>query len=470
MWIAINTGPAKVLASNDPDAYNYSFWEEAVPAPAAYKAVDLVDGESLGIGAFKEPNDFYVSNDHLIYVMDSGNNRVVILDERFHLIRTIDSFIQDGTEDGFSNPQGIFVNDENHVFIADTGNQRVIHLDQDFQLVKIIAEPESELLSANFTFLPVKVVVDNADRVFVMVEGVFDGFMEFSVDGHFTTFIGANRVRVDPIEYLWKRFATREQRSQMVMYVPTEFTGLDIDEKGFLYATNADNSDDVIKKLNARGDDILRREGYFAPRGDVRYTQSGGPSRLIDISVSDDEIYSVLDSKRGRIFTYNGDGHLLYVFGGIGNKLGEFHSPVAIERYDDHFLVLDKELGEITVFIATAYGQMINEAVKSYERGDEEAAAQLFEEVVNLNVNLEFAYTGIGKALLRQGQYEAAMDHFRISLDQNNYSKAYLLYRNQTLRKHFASIMTGIIGIGVLILAAAVYRKLAKRKRGIVIE
>ena len=39
-----------------------------------------------------------------------------------------------------------------------------------------------------------------------MAIGVFDGFMEFNADGTFTTFIGANRVHVDPIEYIWKLF------------------------------------------------------------------------------------------------------------------------------------------------------------------------------------------------------------------------------------------------------------------------
>ncbi|MGN7310866.1 hypothetical protein ACTHQ4_07170 [Alkalicoccobacillus gibsonii] len=452
--------------SYTPDAYNYSFWGDAVPSPEAYSAIDLLDGERLGIGAFSEPSDMQVTEDLEIYILDSGNNRVVILDDQFELVQEITSFTIEGESSTFANPQGIFVNDEQHLFIADSGNRRVVHLNQDFELLKIIDNPQSELLNDQFTFTPMKVVVDFADRVFVMADGVFDGFMEFSVDGQFTTFIGANRVRVDPIEYLWKRFATREQRSQMVMYVPTEFTSLDIDERGFVYATTADNSLDVIKKLNARGDDILRREGYFSPYGDVLFARNSGPSRLIDISVADSEIYSVLDARKGRVFTYNGDGHLMYVFGGLGNKIGEFRTPVAIERSGDQFLVLDRELGEITIFTATEYGQTLNEAVRSYESGDEEKAQLLYSEAVQMNMNLEFAYTGIGKALLRQDEYEAAMNQFERSLDQSNYSKAYLLFRNQELREHFSLIMTGIIVVGLTITAFVIYRKKTRKNRG----
>ncbi|NMB18138.1 MAG: hypothetical protein GX984_01595 [Erysipelothrix sp.] len=454
-----------VEASADQTSYNYSYWGEAVPAPPAYLPTMTVDGQALGIEPFDSPNDIFVSSDYHVYVADTGNNRIVVLNDVFEFETTIESFVANGSRDTFSSPEGVFVTEDNHVYIADTGNQRVVHLDENHQFVKIIDEPESEMLTSTFNFRPRKVAVDNAGRTFVMSEGVFDGFMEFSVDGHFTTFIGANRVQVDPVEYLWRRFATREQRSQMVLFIPTEFTGLDIDEDGFIYATNVDEADDVIKKINARGDDILRREGYYNPIGDIDYDRDQGPSYLIDISVADNGIYSVLDSRRGRIFTYNNDGFLMYIFGGLGNKLGEFHTPIAIERFDDFFLVLDRHLGEITVFNATAYGSSIDEAVRSYEQGDEERAQELFEEVVNMNANLEFAYTGIGKALLRQDRYEEAMYNFEQSIDQANYSKAYLLYRNQVLRENF-SLMMGIIFLVVALwIGFSVYRKKTKRKR-----
>ena len=109
----------------------------------------------------------------------------------------------------------------------------------------------------------------------------------------------------------------------------------------------------------------------------------------------------MLDGKRGRVFTYDGDGHLLYVFGGMGNHMGEFNTPVAIEQLGDDILVLDKALGEITVFQTTEYGSTLNEAVASYYNGDEAKASSCSARSVNMNANLEFAYAGIGKSLLR---------------------------------------------------------------------
>lgn len=459
-------GTGNVSAEGATDSYNYSYWGDAVAAPAAYVATELLTGPDLGTKPFKEPSDMHVTDGNYIYVLDSGNNRIVVLDNEFKLVSTVESFTREGQPDGFLNPQGIFVGDDGDVLVADTGHQRVVHLDSDFRLVKIIDSPDSEMLKNSFKFEPVRVVMDQAQRIYVMAGGVFDGFMEFNAEGHFTSFIGANRVHIDPVEYFWKQISTKAQRSQMVVFTPTEFTNLDIDPEGFIYATNGDQWGDNIKKLNARGSDILRRTGYSNPQGDILYISSEGPSKLTDIDVTDSEMYSVLDSKRGRVFTYNGDGHLMYVFGGLGNRLGQFHTPAAIDRIGEDFLVLDKALGEITVFRTTEYGRTLNEAVKSYYRGEEETAFHLFNRTIAMNANLEFAYAGIGKALLRQGDYKDAMKHFNRSLDQKNYSKAFLLYRKEVMREHFPVIMTTLFLVGIAIFAATRLRNVKGRRKG----
>lgn len=453
-----------------PPSYNYSYWNEAVPAPAAYQATEIITGNTLGTGQLLEPNDLHVTEDQTVYILDSGNHRVIVTDHQFQVLRIVDSFMNDGQVDRFQQPLGLFVNDEGHLYVADTGNHRIVQLAPDGSLVQIVDTPESDLLPANFVFQPARLVVDLAGRIYVMAIGVFDGFMEFNADGTFTTFIGANRVQVDPIEYIWKRLSTREQRSQMVQFTPTEFTNLDIDEEGFIYATNGDEWGDNIKKLNAHGTDILRRNGYFSPGGDIVYYINDGPPRLIDIDVADSEIYSVLDAKQGRIFTYNGDGFLMYVFGGKGNLIGEFHTPVAIERIGDDFLVLDKALGEITVFKPTEYGQILNEAVRSYYEGDEERSSALFRRAADLNANLEYAYDGIGKSLLRQGEYKEAVHYFRQAMDRLNYSKAYLLYRKQVMREIFPTMMTCLLIFIVVYFTVRKVVNLRGRKKGVPIE
>lgn len=450
-------------SSGTADSYNYSYWGDAVAAPSAYQASNLLTGESLGVRELKNPSDIYVTSDQQIYVLDSGNNRIIILDQFYKTQKIIDSFQREGETDHFLNPQGIFVRDDKSIFIADTDNKRIVQLDQDFSLVQVIRSPQSDIFKKDFEFHPIRIVVDKGNRIYVMAKGVFDGFMEFSPDGKFETYIGANRVYVDPVEYFWKQLSTKKQRSQMIMFIPTEFTNLDINEDGFIYATNGDKNGNPIKKLNALGNDILRREeGHFSPQGDLMYLYANGPSRLVDVDVADSEMYSVLDAKMGRIFTYDGDGNLMFIFGGIGNRLGEFNSPIAIERVGDDFLVLDKALGEITVFQTTNYGRTLIDAVRSYYRGDEAASYQLFNKIINMNANLEYAYSGIGKSLLRQGENAEAAKFFKLGMNRKAYSKAFLRHRKEVLREHFAAIMSAMMIVLIIFL---VLNRLLKRRR-----
>ena len=52
-----------VQAEDGAESYNYSYWGLTTAAPAAYQANVLWNGESIGVGAFKEPSDFHVTED-----------------------------------------------------------------------------------------------------------------------------------------------------------------------------------------------------------------------------------------------------------------------------------------------------------------------------------------------------------------------------------------------------------------------
>ena len=160
--LGVGAGAGNVSAESASDSYIYSYWGDAAAAPAAYVATDLISGSDLGTGAFQEPSDLHVAADNRVYVLDSGNNRIVVLDHDLKLVTTVDSFTREGEPDTFLQPQGIFVTDDGEVLVADTGNKRVVHLDSDFQLIKIIDSPESELLQDSFKFEPVRVVMDHA--------------------------------------------------------------------------------------------------------------------------------------------------------------------------------------------------------------------------------------------------------------------------------------------------------------------
>ena len=236
------------------DSYTYTEDREAAPGPAVYRNVLEVFGEDLGIGALKEPQDLFVLQDNLVYVADTGNNRIVVLDKYLRLVRTISTFDNNGVEDRFASPQGLFVADDGTLYVADYGKNRVVVLDSSDQLIRTIENPtDQELIPANFRFRPKKVVADRVGRVYVIAEGVLEGLMEFDEQGVFSGYIGAPPVRPSLWEYFWRQIMTDAQKERSVLFIPTEYSNTDIDEKGFIYTTVAGGGTErsaIIRRLN----------------------------------------------------------------------------------------------------------------------------------------------------------------------------------------------------------------------------
>ncbi|MFG1735097.1 gluconolactonase [Paenibacillus sp. 843] len=455
--------PGSVSASAPYESYIYNYWEETVAVPAAYLPVRSVTGKDLGIGEFLEPSDMHVSEAGNIYVMDSGNKRIVCLDETWKVVRVIDTFMNDGKEDGFANPTGIFIDGDEQIYVADTDHQRVVVLTAEGTLVRIIEQPESDVLPQGFQFIPLKVTVDEAKRVFVVARGVYEGIMQFEEDGTFLGYVGTIKVKRDYGDYFWRLVSTSAQKAQMRLFIPTEFSNLDIDGKGFVYATNIDvGSKEPIKRLNPSGEDVLKRFGYFPVAGDIYYRRTVGPSKFVDIKVLGDGIYSALDSTQGRVFTYDETGNLLYVYGGIGNQLGVFKTPAAIEQLGDRQLVLDRGKASIVMFEPTEFGKHVNLAVRHHYRGEDAEAERYWERVLQLNANYDIAYIGIGKAKLMKGENKEALRYFELGMDRKNYSVAYKRYRREVMKEHFGTILS--VGTSAVLLYA-VYRTVRYRKQ-----
>ncbi|MGM0881321.1 MAG: NHL repeat-containing protein [Bacillota bacterium] len=445
----VHAAPAPASASSTPyESYNYNYWEEAVPAPAAYIPDRSISGADLGIGDFLEPSDMVVADSGLIYIVDSGNGRIVCIDDKWNVRNIFSGFDNEGKADGFKNPSGLFVDGEGNLYVADTDNGRIVVLSKDGDLLKIIDQPKSDILAADFKFVPLKVAVDKAKRVYVVAQGIYEGIMQFDGNGEFIGYVGTNKVQRDYTEYVWRALSTKAQKAQMVLFIPTEFSNIDMDSKGFVYATNIDpDSREPVKRLNPSGEDVLKRFGYFDVRGDIRFRIAVGPSKLIDVKVLENGMYSVLDANQGRVFTYSDEGDLLYVYGGKGNQTGTFKTPVAIERIGDNQLVLDRGRSHIVVFKPTKFGSSVNEAVKLHYNGEDKLAVPVWEEVLRINANYDIAYIGIGKSLLMEKRNGEALVYFKLGMDRDGYTVAYKRYRRELLKEHFGTVLTLLLVI-----------------------
>lgn len=449
------------------DTYNYNYREDIVLTPAAYVPKDVVTGSKAGTENFSEPQDLCVAPDGLVYVADTQKNRIVVLNEDLtETVRVIDSFVRDGQEDNFSAPYGVCVSENMQLYVADSNHKRIVVLTPEGEFIKIIDNPQSEILEEGFDFVPLKVTVDYADRVYVIAKDAFEGILVFESNGQFTGYFGTIDVKITLWEKFWKRLASKEERSKQQLYIPTEFTGIDIDDDGFVYASNLD-SDGVqgVRRLNPKGEDVIQKGENENLGGDLwgvsSYGTYSGPSEFTDVVYRGKGIYSLLDRKRGRIFTYDKEGNLLYVFGGLGSQVGTFNTPVAIEEIKDQIIVLDAYNGSIVRFGATEYGSLINEAIGLRYDGDETLAIDKWEGVLKLDENNELANSGIGKAYLTAGNNEAAMHYLKIGMNRKYYSIAWRRYRNELLTANMNVIMTTVI---LLIALYIVYKKFLKEK------
>jgi hypothetical protein len=438
--------------------YNYDFWFEQVASPDAYRVSDFILGTSLGLSHFRDPQGLYI-RENRIYICDSGNNRIIKIevDEKGkHTVKAnVSSVIINGVVSPFNYPMDIFENRDGNLYITDTRNSRVLILDNNWNYISKIEKPDDESIGELIDFIPMKVVVDFANRVFIQAQNINKGLMEFDSRWEFSGYMGANKVTVNPADYIWKLISTQAQKERMDLFIPTEYNNIAIDRDGFIYVTNSTGQTQPVRRLNAMGQDILIRNGYEKPVGDlvvdnVNAAGIRGRSRFVDVVAFDNDSYACFDRARGRIFMYDFQGNMLYAFGGIGNREGSFLQPSAIDRMGSSLYALDAGAATLTRFDLTGYGALINEALDEYRAGRYESSAMLWEKVLKMNGNYDLAYIGIGRAALRQKEFQKAMKYYKLKHYREGYGKAFQLYRKQWMEENLWWILL-IIGLAIVL-------------------
>ncbi len=469
-FLLVLAGACSVLpaAAAAYETYTYSYEGKAQISPNAY--IPLYELSAFGeAGALNKPADILADADSgRVFIADKENNRIVVLDEQLDFLQTVDSFVNaDGGQDGFNQPQGVFVADTGELYVADTANARLVVFNSDLTYSRTIDAPPADILPENFKYNPKAVAVDGSGRIYVVSQNSNMGVIALDADGSFEGFLGAQRVTPNMAELFWRMFMTDEQIARTSSFVPVEYSNLTIDDKGFVYVTSAeidryslysavwsrstDSSYAPIKKINPSGTDVLRRNGFFPPVGDISFDAYAGadtvePSQIGEVALLDNNMYALVDTKDSKVFTYDSYGNLLYAFGGTGEALGLYTQLASVAFLGDRMLALDSADGSVTVLEKTEYAGMIDEVIGYQENREFDKAVAKWNEVLGLNNNFDMAYLGIGKTLLEQGDYQEAMDYFRLINNKSYYSRAYKLYRQEILGK---------VGI-VLLLAAGV--------------
>lgn len=452
------------------DTYNYDRWGDPIPSQSGYIAEAVYSGKDIGCGALKEPQDIFKSKEDEFYIVDMGNNRIVITDSELKYKREMKEFDYNGETLTLKNPRGIFVTPEGVIYIADSDNSRVIKCDQNGKVDMLFTKPKSELYSQELTFYPKKLVVDKAGNVYVVVSSITSGAVMFDRNGEFLGFYGANRVTAtaDVIaNAFWNLISTEAQRRRSIQSTPIGFTNFDIDDEGFIFTvTESQEADtDIVKKLNPAGHNILNdgNEYKFGDWSTTYYAAKTYKTMLTDIDIGENGLINCLDFSTGRVFQYDRECNLLFIFGTKANQVGGFDSVSAIESLGSRIFVVDSRKNTITVFKETDFGAVVHEASELYNQGRYDEALAPWYQVLKMDGTYRRASVGIGNALLNAGEYEQAMKYFKNADNRKGYNKAFEGYRDIILRENFTLI---VVLLALLIVGVIVFKKL--RAKGII--
>ncbi len=464
---------------------SYTYWDgyankTPVPVKSTYEPNSIITARSLGIESFSEINQI-VSDGNYLYIVDSGNDRIVKLDSNNKLVEIITSFRSGSETVTFSNPKGIYVY-EDEIYVADTDNQRILCA-KNGDIFKIITEPESTTIPEDYIYSPIRVIKDKNGYLYVLCDGSYYGIMVFANDYEFRGFYGANEVKKSVFgafkELIASFFETEQKHAASVQELPYQTADMCLDAEGFICTVNSE-AEGQIKRLGSKGSNVLIYKDQFVGTKADSYNFGDFPVSYVDTTTkystlieqkfnaittdSDGYIYA-MDSTQGRIYMYDNKCNLLTVFGGgvsAGTQVGTFVTPNSIAVFGEKLYVSDFNTGEITTFNLTEYGRNLKLANKLTNNGDYIKAKEYWTLINKQDKNCQLAYKGLAKAALEEENYNEAMKYAKIGLDRVTYAAAFKYVRNEFISDYFLVIALLVIVIFGAITAFLIISK--KRK------
>lgn len=499
--------------------YNYDWWGDPVPSQNGYVVDQIYTGNDMGAGSLTEPSDMFFSDNNDLFIADTSykaegatdtmKGRIVVTDSDFNLKYTVESLDFSAVEEWYSlneselktgnitqadfdkftnpyfnGPTGVYVDiDEGKetIYVADNANDRVVQFTVDEigsdehklavgKVEMVFTRPKSNMYDSSITFNPDKVLVDAAKNVYICIKSITKGAVVFSKEGDFNGYFGANRVEATGevlMNAFWKLIFNREQAKRMRRSVPVEISNFDIDEDNFIYTVTESKTvtTDVLKKLNSAGTNIFTNLGYsdytFGDALTKYYRNKTYTSQITDVDIGENGVINLLDVATGRVFQYDDECQLLFIFGGIGQQKGTFTTPNAVESLGDKIYVLDGRKASVTVFKQTEFGAIVHNAITLFNKGKYEEAHQPWEEAIRRDSNYWLAYIGLGNAYLNEGDYDTAMKYFYYN-SKSGYNDAFKSWRMNFIRDNFTLFAVIII---VLLIAIYVFSSWKNKRR-----
>ncbi len=442
-----------------------------------YYAVDELNAATYGLEKnFKGITDIFYADSSGVLLLCGGESRLVRISKDYKKAEEIDVVDKNGEPVKFVDAEGVYADTEGKIYISDTKNSRVLILNKDGVLSEIIEEPNSEILPSDFDFKPTSIDKDQHGYTYILSKGCYYGALMYTPEYEFMGFYGPNTVEssaLDTLTYLWEKLTSTDQKKDFsVKTLPYSFTDFSFDSQGFMVtctaATNAGtfsaNTDKgQIKKISHNGANILYKRdlnGDISSSSTIQFTEAsvvyGASGQSIEsIATSADDYIFVLENGHGKIYIYDSECNLMSAFGGgiqSGDQLGMFDTPVAITLNGTDLLVADAGSSSVTLFESTEYGALIRKAQTLYLKGDYDQAGDTWEQVLAENRNCQLAYRGLAMVYYNKGDLKKSLELAEIACDYAVYDLAW----NKIIAKFVADYFAVIIAILVVIVAAVI--------------
>ncbi len=477
--------PVRVSAA---DGINYVTGDTSYrqPVPQAYNVIKTVnnigDFEDDKTG-FNNPQDLFIDKYDNIYIVDTGNKRVVKMDRN---LKTVGIFY--GDEKGFDSPEGVFADDDGDMYVADTGNKRIVHLDNKGGFVEQFTNPESESVATGEAFSPSKLIVSDTGYIYV-VRG--ENIMIIDGNGDFRGFFGQTNIGYSLWEAMMRVFASEEQRSFITKRLASSFINATLSNDGMIYATSMEREEGEIKKMNSIGINIYRKYKTvgnsisnpitdFINKKILKSVVAGRSFRFgeyfdddgnyiepvfTDICVDNNGIVTVIEQLSGHVYQYDQDGNMLVAFGGLGESKGTFTRASSIAVNSEGLIfILDRISNNIQVFEPTDFIRLIQQATTSFNQGDYSTSADLWNQVLKTDESYNLAHIGIAKTFYKREMYKEAMEEAKIAKDRDIYTMAFNEYKYVVMREHFVPVLLiAILIIAFVIFVVVMFMKYTKK-------
>lgn len=440
-----------------------------------YSPKETITASSLGLSeALTDISDICTYDDGSILLITEKNSRLIKINPDLTLNKEITAHDKHGNKIDFKGAKGVYVDKSGEIYISDTSNSRVIVIDEDGELKRSLGTPESSLIPEDFYYQPVAVEKNPQGYLYVLSKGCYYGTLMYSPNEEFLGFYGSNTVSasvLDSLSTLWNKLTSNDtKKSNSVKRLPYSFSDFDFSSSGYMVTSTGRTSSNYvengqIKMISHNGANILLKRtltGEFEKSTEVNFLEDRvakyrSPQQISSITVGKNDYIFALDSTNCLIYMYDSECNTIATFGGgvsTGKQLGVFEKPVSLALSNDRLLVADSKHCSITVYELTAYGKLIIKAQTLFLNGDYSQAEPIWNEVLSMNRNCQLAYRGIAMANYSNGDYKAALEASKMALDYSIYDMAYQKLFASFVSDNFVIIFFAfviLIGIGIYV-------------------